>query len=75
MRGVGHRIGFSPTVFGVMTCFPTLEASPFPHAFCLFLGGKFLEVNRVNFHSVRITRGSRGWSTLDSEAWVARAPS
>ena len=43
------------------------EASTFSHAFCAFLGGELFESNDVDFHGIRVVRGSSRREVWGSE--------
>ena len=61
----GIRLGSA--VPGVMASLPASEAPSFPHAFCTFLGEKFLESDDVDFHGVWVRRSSSRGGVWGSE--------
>ena len=57
-------------IFGIMPNLPTFEALAFPHTFCLFLWGEFLQLHKVYFHGVRVSGSSGGGRGLGLEVVV-----
>ena len=57
MGGARSGVCLGSAVPGIVASLPTSETPSFPHAFCAFLGGEFLESDGINFHGIWIGGG------------------